>query len=104
MLWFSPRSLVSNVPTETCTLMPNQWFHGSGVFEFGDRDSWQAVDDLFANTYYQRAWVVQEISVTQFALVHCSRFTLPWDRKRLHAKVLRSGGCATWRKCSPESA
>ena len=79
LLWCSPRSWMLGGPVKEYSLLPDQRLCGSEVFEFDDLELWRAIDDLFSNSYHRRAWVVQEVSVAQFALVHCGRFTLPWD-------------------------
>lgn len=72
-------SLLSKRPLETCYLSPKSGLQGSELFEFDNEVAWTALDDLFANTFFSRAWIVQEVAVAQRAQVQCGSLSLPWE-------------------------
>ncbi|KIV79714.1 hypothetical protein PV11_07260 [Exophiala sideris] len=62
----------------------------SQAFDLDNEVAWTTLDDLFANSIFSRAWVVQEVAVAQTARIQCSQNSLPWEvfRCALNAREL----------------
>jgi hypothetical protein len=95
---------------EFCDLSPKNGLLGSQAFEFDNTKLWQAVEDLFANAFFSRAWIVQELSVARVAYIQCGRFSPPWEifrhafngRQLLAFQISRQGeqqGCSNAKHC-----
>ncbi|KAH8820736.1 heterokaryon incompatibility protein-domain-containing protein [Xylogone sp. PMI_703] len=52
-------------------------------FRFGDDETWEAIDTLFGNSYFQRCWIVQEVAVAEVVYVICGPHKIHWDLSRL---------------------
>ncbi|KAH7471361.1 hypothetical protein FOMA001_g13292 [Fusarium oxysporum f. sp. matthiolae] len=53
------------------------------IFKFHDQTAWDAIDQLFFNSYFQRSWIIQEVAVAEMVYVVCGSFNLPWDIFRM---------------------
>ncbi|KAH7267942.1 heterokaryon incompatibility protein-domain-containing protein [Fusarium solani] len=53
------------------------------LFRFHDRKAWNAIDQLFCNTYFERSWIIQEVAVAEMVYVLCGSYILPWDIFRM---------------------
>ena len=52
---------------------------GSAAFHLQDIALWTEADELFLNSYFERAWILQEIAVGKSVFVHCGKQHLSWD-------------------------
>lgn len=88
--WTSGPSAMQRGAMEYCDLSPTNDLHGSKAFEFGRFQLWRAIDDMFANPFFSRAWIIQEVSVARIAHVQCGPFLLPWElfRSAFNARQL----------------
>jgi hypothetical protein len=46
--------------------------------DFNDKDSWDALNDLFSRTYFERTWIVQEVILSWNATVVCGTRQFSW--------------------------
>ncbi|KAN0095966.1 Heterokaryon incompatibility protein (HET) domain containing protein [Hyaloscypha variabilis] len=49
------------------------------IFKFEDRKLWQKIDTMFASSYFERSWVIQEVAVGREVFIVCTEWTMPWD-------------------------
>ncbi|KIW84426.1 hypothetical protein Z517_03676 [Fonsecaea pedrosoi CBS 271.37] len=60
--------------------LPRRWGQkGSQTFEFDNASIWEAVEGLFFNVFFSRAWIMQEVALASLALVYCGGFSLSWE-------------------------
>ncbi|KAJ9503020.1 hypothetical protein H2202_001172 [Exophiala xenobiotica] len=78
-MWMSGPSAVQRGAMEYCDLSPVNDLRGSKAFEFERVQLWQAVDDIFANPFFSRAWIIQEVSVARTAHIQCGRSWVTWE-------------------------
>jgi hypothetical protein len=78
-MWISGPSAVQRGAMEYCDLSPVNDLRGSKAFEFERVQLWQAVDDIFANPFFSRAWIIQEVSVARTAHIQCGRSWVTWE-------------------------
>lgn len=55
-------------------------------------EEWEALNDLFSRSWFQRMWVVQELALSNDAEMICGRFSIPWDDVGLVAGFLGTAG------------
>ena len=63
------------------------WWHNSVELPYNDT-AWQALDDLFNSSWFERLWIVQEVLMCRRgSILQCGNEVVPWNLIRL--SVLR---------------
>ncbi|KAK4935889.1 hypothetical protein LTR10_023147 [Elasticomyces elasticus] len=76
--WASIPSLSDEWPTEMWQLSMKSASNGSEAFDFDNDAAWITLLDLFANSVFSRAWIVQEVAVARTAQIQCGNLSLSW--------------------------
>jgi len=53
------------------------------IFKFDNYEAWTAIDRLFADSYFQRSWIIQEVAVAEAVYVVCGSQRIYWDVFRM---------------------
>jgi hypothetical protein len=49
------------------------------IFRFDDTLLWKEVHDIFGSSYFERSWIIQEVSVAYEVKIVCVEWTIPWE-------------------------
>ena len=48
------------------------------IFKFYEDRVWREIDRIFSNTYFGRAWILQEVATATEVIVFCGKYNMLW--------------------------
>jgi hypothetical protein len=64
---------------KTITLSRPPGLDDDALLQFSNKELWETIDNLFTDTYFERTWIQQEITVHNAVYVACGKHELPFD-------------------------